>query len=91
MLAVAWPNWRWTALTLALADQRGRRVPQVVQPQRLGQTVRAAGRVQLGEGLIGGPNGRLEVDTDTNFDERSGHPGVAVNTRSPESCGRSAR
>jgi hypothetical protein len=38
-----------------LADQQRRgRVPQVVQPQRLGQQLGAAVRVELGEGLVGG-------------------------------------
>jgi hypothetical protein len=35
-------------------------VPQVVQPQVVGQRVGAAVGVELGEGLVGGPDGRLE-------------------------------
>jgi hypothetical protein len=45
-----------------LADhQRRRRVPQVVQPQVLGQQLGAAIGVELGDGLVRGSDGRLEA------------------------------
>jgi periplasmic divalent cation tolerance protein len=39
-------------------------VPQVVQPQALGQRVGTAGRVEVGNGLVCGADGRLEATRD---------------------------
>jgi hypothetical protein len=74
-----------------LADhQRGGGVPQVVQPQVVGQRIGAAIGVELGDGLVGGSDGRLEAVRDE-LGLRSGPPRGAVNTSSSRPVGRPAR